>query len=276
MGSRRPDVLSRPTAGHGSVRAQGLRGLGPRREASTINRHRVDAPPLEPGVLDGLRQWWVGRPTVSTRTRVVFWVVFVYAAITGVAGSRVHAAAAALWLAAGALAWIAATALDWDVRSRIARHDASALPALSGGWRLAAPLAVLEPGDLLVMDAVGFLYSTVIRTWKAGVGATAAGGRWTYAEGIRATLRAWARSRGLPIRRGDRMGRELVALGLLRCVRINQAIAWQLVHPTAEDAWRAYERTVGRRVIAWELGGPDPRLRAEDASPSLATARTPK
>lgn len=225
--------------------------------------------PAGVGVLDRLRRWWVGRAAVSRRTAVGFGAVLALAIGLGVAGSAMFELAAAAWLVAGSAAWLAATALELDVRRRIGAHDASGLPALRGGWRLAAPLAVVPPGDLLILDALDYLYDAAQVVWSPGNGATRPGGRWRYEVGLRAVLRRYAQSRGLPVRRGDRLGRELLGLGLLRAVPINNAVAWQLVHDTAADAIRAYERTVGRRTIAWELGR-DPRATVEPRLPAAA------
>ncbi len=78
--------------------------------------------------------------------------------------------------------------------------------------------------------------------------------RRTYAVGLRDAARSWARSRGRPLRHGERILGELETLGLVRRVTISQVRAFRLVHASFADSVRALEAANGVALVDWSLG----------------------
>ena len=213
--------------------------------------------PLRRPLVRTVRERWT-----KERTRQALWRGVFLAVLAGLfVASAVdvpYRAAIRAWVVAGSAAWLASIAAERDRRRLIRRHDESGLPSI-GGWRLVAMPAELLPEDLLAIDLVAYLYDEVRLERRPIRGHPRAGSRTAYTGGgLRATARHWARSRGAPVRLGDRTLARLRTLGIVHTVRISQVDAFRLSYPTADDGLRALERATGRRLIAWSLPR-DPR-----------------
>ncbi len=226
-------------------------------------RAAVPLPVLRP-LGEILRARWQGARRHWSRWRLAFLAVVLLEAwyARGDPASRVALAA---WLLAGSLAWGGASLAEADLAARRAAHGRSSAPAVRG-WRLAGTLGAMDPDLLLALDLTLYLHDTaeVVARPRRG---HRAGTRITYAVGLRELARRWARSRGLPVRRGDAVARQLVAVGVIREVTLSQARAWRLGYASAPEALRALERATGRPMVAWELGR-DPDWTATQDPPS--------
>lgn len=164
--------------------------------------------------------------------------------------------AAGSWVIAGSTAWIFGLLTEREASVRIARHDASALPAV-GGWRLCRPIAELPALELLLLDLILTLHDRARLVRRAIRGHRHGALRVTYRIGLRDLAREWARQRGIPVRRADALMRELAERGLVVRVRINQAAAYRLADRSGAEALRRLEAG-GQPLVVWELGR-DPR-----------------
>ncbi len=211
-----------------------------------------------------LRARWQWTRRHWTRWRLAYLAVVLLEAwyARGDPASRVALAA---WLLAGSLAWVVASLAEADLAARRAAHAQTSTPAVRG-WRLAGTLGAMDPDLLLALDLALYLHDTAEVVARPRLGHRT-GTRITYAVGLRALARQWARRRGLPVRRGDAVARQLVAGGVIREVPLNQARAWRLSYASAPEALRALERATGRPMIAWDLGR-DPDWETAEDSPS--------
>ncbi len=227
--------------------------------------------PLRRPLVRTVRERWT-----KERTRQAVWRGVFLAVLGGLfiasAVDVPYRAAITAWVVAGSAAWLASISAERDRRRLIRRHDESGLPSVRG-WRLVAIPAELLPEDLLAIDLVAYLYDEVRLERRPIRGHPRAGSRTTYSGGgLRATARRWARSRGAPLRFGDRTLARLRALGIVHAVRISQVDAYRLSYATAEDAIRALERSSGGSIVQWSLGR-DPR--ATEARPPVRQADEP-
>lgn len=215
-------------------------------------------PAIGPGWAHALRRGADGRPRPTPVA------VAAYAALLGacliaasVGAGQAAAVAAVAWLLAGAAAVAAEALLELDVLRREAAHDASGAVSVAG-YRLAMPVMFMLPSDRDALEGLAYVYDRARRRWVPGRGA--AGGRWALEVPVRDLLRAYAAAEGLPVRAGDRMGRRLVDLGLLRQVALCQAVRWEPAYPSLADGLAAYEERhwAGRAVFRFDLGR-DPR-----------------
>ncbi len=172
-----------------------------------------------------------------------------------------------LWLCAGALAWCVASIAEADLAVRRAAHQQSGAPSV-GGRRLTGRFGDLDPNILLQLDLAMTLHAKARLVHVPRRGHLAAR-RITYETGLRDLARQWARHRALPIRRGDLVARRLIDAGVIRPVRINQALAWRLAQLTADDAVRTLEQSAGP-LVDWTIG-PDPDWAGE--SPTAPPTR---
>jgi hypothetical protein len=155
------------------------------------------------------------------------------------------------WVAAGAAAWIVESALRADLAGQRARHRAAPGPSI-GGWRVRGDVRDLDPQAVIMADLIVSLYEgvrVVERPWRGH-----RGHRVSYSRPLRDECRRFAASRALPVRAGDRYGRQLLDLGVLCRVRICQVEAWRLTHRRCQDGLRALELALGVSLFDWELG----------------------
>jgi hypothetical protein len=156
------------------------------------------------------------------------------------------------WLAGGGL-WLAVSAIaEADRLARLRAHEACPTP-LVGAYRLAQPPGEVAPDVLLALDLVGYLYEHARMVTRPVRGRHAAA-RTTYEVPLRTLCRRWAAERAMPVRTGDRIGRDLVSAGVIRVVLISQARAWRLAHPTAESAIKRLELASGTNLVRWDIG----------------------
>ena len=213
--------------------------------------------PLRRPLVRAVRECWTRERGRQALWRVAFLVVLAGLLVASAVDVPYRGAIAA-WVVAGSAAWIASIAAEQDRRRLIRRHGECGLPSV-GGWRLVAIPAELPADDLLAIDLIAAIYDEVRVERRPIRGHPRAGSRTTYTGGgLRATARRWARSRGAPVRLGDRTLARLRTLGIVHAVRISQVDAHRLSFTTAEDALRAYERSTGRSLIQWNLPR-DPR-----------------
>jgi hypothetical protein len=210
-----------------------------------------------------LRAHWLWARRHWSRWRAAFLAIGLLEAwyARGDPASRVALAA---WLLAGSLAWVVASIAEADLAARRAAHGRSNAPAVRG-WRLAGTLGDMDPDLLLALDLTIYLHDTaeVVARPRRG---HRAGTRLTYAVGLRALARRWAR----PVRRGDAVARQLGRAGIIREVTLTQARAWRLSYPSAPEALRALERATGRPMVAWDMGRDPDWAATEDPPHTLA------
>lgn len=199
-----------------------------------------------------LRRGWLRRRTGWTRWRGAFLAILGVEIVALSRGATLMLPAIVGWLVAGSLAWIAASLLELD---RFGLELAHRTPGPSlGGYRLRPDidLASIDPDTLLLVDLVIFIGDRIRVVPRRVRGQR--GSRYGLETGIRDLSWAWARSRGLPLRRGSSLARQLIDLRILREVRISQATAWRPVYGRTEDAVRALEQGLGRQLIDWQVG----------------------
>ena len=237
------------------------------RSARAAAARQAAAPPLPRRTLtEAARAWWVtsGEPR-WTAWRVAYLAVLALATVAASRGSPAFLAALCAYLGAGALAWIVEIGLAADLADRRRRWATSATP-LVAGWRLIGPPETLDPAALDRLDLLDALHRVPL-VERPVRGRHPGATRRTYAVGLRDAARTWARSRGRPLRHGERVLGELEALGLVRRVAISQVRAFRLVHASVADSVRALEAAGGVALIDWSLGH-DERVAPPTSHPS--------
>lgn len=207
------------------------------------------------------------RRTVGGVVRVVWWrtqrrwtsgwvaYVLVLAAqvILAITRDAWYGATITAWLFAGAVGLLVASVADADLESRRSRWRRATTPAV-GGYRLAPGFRSVDPTALLLLDLVAFLHAKARIVRRPIRGHPHGGTRSTYAVGLRDLARQWAASRGLPLRRGDVLARQLLAIGVINEVAVGQAMAWRLAYSTVDDGLRGLEGRLNASLIDWVIG----------------------
>jgi hypothetical protein len=213
-----------------------------------------------------IRDAWL---SLMPRRRVLsagYVAILVSTFLLGLLRSIWYDAALVAWLIGGGLALAMGSIVEADRLARMRAHEACPTP-LIGGYRLARQPGEISSDVLLALDLVAYLYAHS-RTVTRPVRGRRAASRTTYEVGLRNLCRQWAAEREMPVRTGDRVGRELVRTGVIRVVAISQARAWRLTSPTVESAIKTLELATGVSLIRWDIGASPVAVKDGPASAS--------
>jgi hypothetical protein len=232
-----------------------LAGASRRVRRARAAEARAFAAPISPYPgFAATRRWWAAHRQRRTPWRLTYLGLVGLTLGLAVAVSPAFFVVGFTWLAAGALTWAVDTVYQTDDRERRLRHATATTPVIAAGYRLRPDAGQLEPELSDQVALLSWLHARAAVVTRPVLGHHRGATRRTYRVGLRALAREWARSRGRPVRQGERVLAEIESLGLVRRVRISQVNAYRLAHPTIEDALRALELRTGRRIVDWALG----------------------
>lgn len=196
--------------------------------------------------------WWRARRR-WTSGWVVYVLVLAGQIVLAIVASPWYDATIIAWLMAGSVGLLVASVAEADLESRRSLWRRATTPSV-GNYRLIDDFGGVEPTALLLVDLVAFLHAEARIVRRPIRGHPNGGARSTYAVGLRDLARKWAATRGIPLRRGDALARQLLALGVIGEVAVGQAKAWRLAFSTVDDALRALEGSLCVSLIDWHVG----------------------
>lgn len=242
---------------------------GPRRVLPPPPAPLVGPRPLSYRVWSAVLRSW-------TRWRLAWIAVLVGSIAAGEAWGSPWREAAAAWVLSGSAVLTAGRLVQADADRRALEHEASGLPEIAGGWRMAAEARDIDPHELLLVALAVHLHEEVRLISRPIKGHRHGAKRVTYEVPIRALARRWAQTAAggrMTVRAADALVRELEARGVIQRVTVNQATAYRLVYAAAEDAIRHLERTGGTPLVAWAFGR-NPRATGWSPEPAGAPGAT--
>ncbi len=208
--------------------------------------------PIGFAVGEWVTAWWLWERKHFDRWRMVFLVVMVLA---GLLAMFVSPAPLVLWIGSGAICRVLAAWADVALDRRRVAFAQADTPTVAG-WRLMPSYVDADPELVELIDLTAFLHAEARIVWRPVRGQPKSK-RVTYSIGLRDLARRWASSRGEPQRRGDRLARRLLELGVIREVHVWRATCWRLTQPTADEAIRLIESITQVKAVDWSRRDPD-------------------
>lgn len=230
-----------------------VRARAARSDTVRATRQGASAPRLGIGVRDLGDQLW----PILMRHATAAWLAVVMPclallAIGTVRGIWYDGAVLALVLA-GVVGWFVAALSAAERAVRRFRFEHATTPRV-GRYLLLPSFVSAAPELLLLAGLTIYLFEHVRVVRRSTRGRPNAGARTTYEIGIRDLARRYAAEQGWPQTRGVALARRLVELGIVREVRISQAIGWRLAHRSEHDALTTLEAAFGAQIIDWRTG----------------------